>query len=182
MKDLAKYSGLATVFVAWISLVIPYFIYGKKYKLATISETVKVNKFLEYWVNVGIFIASSTQIIFIYFLQTRFGQINKLGLLIYLAGTICYMLSSVFTERNNKVIHQYLIKLYFASLCLGLSLISYSLLKVDILGAILSLVSIFIMAFGAILLFRRGKPSGSEIWTIVFANLWAIFLYIFIIG
>jgi hypothetical protein len=38
------------------------------------------------------------------------------------------------------------------------------------------------MAFGAILLFRRGKPSGSEIWTIVFANLWAIFLYIFIIG
>lgn len=131
LDKLLPLSGFLLIIISWLTMILPYYLIGGgPKKLNTISDTAKVPKY-GWVINIGILLTGSSQILFLIYLANLANfNIFTLGGA-YLLGSASLILAAFFSTKNAPKFHSIFIKIYFISILVGVSIISYLLSSVS---------------------------------------------------
>ncbi len=175
MQNFVIYSGIIVVVSAILLLVTPLLVFKKRFRLTSISQTVKVPIYGQL-INIGIIISGVFQLLYAYMLSNEFLSLSSVVGGIFLGiSSLFFLLCAVFDEIKHYDLHKTFILLYTVFLYIGLLLITYSYRNIYtyISYMNIAILGLGIFSVGLISLIKRNTLL-SEMIVIFSTSLWAI--------
>ena len=183
MHFLFRYSGLLTIVIAWILLVLPYLLLKKKqYRVSWISNIVLLGSPYSWIIAVGVISASITQIAFALYILSKFPSFwGSIAAAVFSLGAFCFLLSGTIAETSSVKVHGFFIKTYILLMTTGALLFMISFILIKLPMAIIVTTPVIVWIIGAVYFYSRDKWDVTELWIIFFSSVWVVMLYLFIL-
>lgn len=178
MNLLFEFSGIVTITILWIFVILPSFLAHINLKKKAMSYAGTHRVYGKYY-NFGLIAFPFFAILFfLHILGVTNVHYLPLGVLVFLFGGLCSIAGGLITLKTARNMHIKLAKLTFSTMALGVLLFSFALFPFSLRIALISLFFSLSAAVGMWYLFVvKKEPGYSEEWGIITFTLWVISFY-----
>lgn len=174
--DPLKYSGIMSVIITWILVVLPVVrknndIYGQSISSASSSNNV-VRK-----VSIGLIIGALLQTIFIvYFSQVDEVEVSPLSIVVYFSTILATITTALFPLTRNPKIHNLAVKYFFVVYPIAMILIGLDISSTNLLFTYFSIFISLAYFLGMFVIHKKFGLSNAlaEIWAFFVISIWVV--------
>lgn len=176
--EILKYSGIMSVIITWILVVLPVVrknndIYGQSISSASSSNnTVRI-------VSIGLILRALFQAMFLVYLsQIEEVQVSSLSILVYFTTILATITTALFPLTRNPKIHNLAVKYFFVVYPITMVLIGLEMQNFNQLLTYLSILLTVCYFVGMIVIFKKFGLSNAlaEIWAFFVISIWIVCL------